>query len=176
MTETRTLPDPDAAPSSGAARRTAEFAGSELFAKLFGEGMDLVEDVAAYLDGPGRDDSRSLGRAGALAYAAESMRLTTRLMQAASWLLAQRAVAEGEISAAEAAAGAYRLPEDPESEPLWPADGEAAPARLAGLADRSKTLYARLKRIDEGLFAAEDGDAANPVEDQLNRLKSAFGG
>ena len=36
----------------------------------------------------------------ALSYASESMRLTTRLMQLASWLLLQRAVAEGELSVA----------------------------------------------------------------------------
>ena len=37
------------------------------------------------------------------------MRLTTRLMQVASWLLVQRAVAEGEMSLDEAAKEKYRL-------------------------------------------------------------------
>src|SRR5579884_3780180 len=77
-------------------------AGSDAFKNLFREGMLLVEEAAAYLDGDGRDDSKALPRAEALAYAAESMRLTTRLMQLASWLLLQRAVNEGEISLAQA--------------------------------------------------------------------------
>jgi regulator of CtrA degradation len=68
------------------------FAGSETFKTLFREGMVLVEETAAYLDGDGRNDSRHLSRAGSLAYATESMRLTSRLMQLASWLLLQRAV------------------------------------------------------------------------------------
>ena len=63
-------------------------ANSQAFADLFRDGMALVEETATYLDGPGRAESKTLPRAGALAYATESMRLTTRLMQLASWLLA----------------------------------------------------------------------------------------
>ena len=72
----------------------AEFAASELFDRLFKEGMALVEEAASYLDGAGRTDSRKLNRELALVYAAESMEVTTRLMQAASWLVVQRAVRE----------------------------------------------------------------------------------
>lgn len=79
------------------------FVASESFKMLFREGMTLVEETAAYLDGPGRDESRLLARHAALTYASESMRLTTRLMQIASWLLVQRAVSEGELSLSEAA-------------------------------------------------------------------------
>ena len=67
-----------------------KLAASAAFKTLFREGMSLVEDTAAYLDGPGREESRNLPRATALAYATESMRLTTRLMQVASWLLIWR--------------------------------------------------------------------------------------
>ena len=77
-------------------------ANSAMFATMFREGMDLVEETAAYLDGPGRDQSKALDRASSLAYATESMRLTTRLMQLASWLLLHRAVKEGEMSLAQA--------------------------------------------------------------------------
>ena len=45
--------------------------------------------------GAGREQAKALERNDSLAYAAESMRLTTRLMQIASWLLLRRAVAEG---------------------------------------------------------------------------------
>ena len=83
------------APSPADRSRTVrDFARSELFDRTFREGMELVEETAAYLDGEGRRDSKMLSRAAALAYAAESMKLTTRLMQIASWLLVQRAVRE----------------------------------------------------------------------------------
>src|SRR5262249_29257339 len=73
-------------------------ATGEAFTSLFREGMALVETTAAYLDGPGRKEAKGLDRSAALAYATESMRLTTRLMQLASWLLLQRAVNEGELT------------------------------------------------------------------------------
>src|SRR5471030_68512 len=69
---------------------------SAAFGTLFREGMDLVEETAAYLDGAGRAEAKALERAVSLTYATESMRLTTRLMQLASWLLLHRAVKEGD--------------------------------------------------------------------------------
>src|SRR6187402_2542337 len=75
-----------------------KLASSQAFAGLFKEGMALVEETASYLDGEGRQESKKLERSAALAYATESMRLTTRLMQLASWLLLHRAVKEGEMS------------------------------------------------------------------------------
>src|SRR5690606_40115427 len=56
--------------------------------------ISLIEAVAAYLDAEGRLESRVLPREAGFLYATESMRLTTRLMQLASWLLLQRAVNE----------------------------------------------------------------------------------
>src|ERR1700724_2752568 len=77
-------------------------AASQNFSQLFREGMKLVEETAAYLDGPGRQESQLLDRATSLSYATQRMRLTTRLMQLASWLLLHRAVNEGEMSLAQA--------------------------------------------------------------------------
>src|SRR3569623_142968 len=74
------------------------FTNSTAFQELFRDGMDLVEETAAYLDGDGRVEAKALARAVGLTYATESMRLTTRLMQLASWLLLHRAVREGEMT------------------------------------------------------------------------------
>jgi len=70
---------------------------------------DAGEEAAAYLDGAGRDEAKALPRAEALAYAAESMRLTTRLMQIASWLLLQRAVNQGEMTRSQASSDRHRV-------------------------------------------------------------------
>eukprot|EP00752_Nemacystus_decipiens_P019537 g17593.t1 len=77
--------------------------GSNAFHTLFENGMELVEETAAYLDSEGREVAKGLPRVAAMAYATESMRLTTRLMQLASWLLLQRAVHEGEMTLEQAA-------------------------------------------------------------------------
>jgi regulator of CtrA degradation len=153
-------------------------AAGEAFGVLFREGMTLVESAAAYLDGPGRDEAKKLTRSSALAYATESMRLTTRLMQIASWLLLQRAVNEGELSTDQARhektkvkLSTYELPHE---------DTLAAlPFRLRALIDQSRYLHERVMRLDALLYekaakAAED--AGNPVERQIGLLRAAFGG
>src|SRR3974390_185673 len=113
-------------------------ATSETFPPLFRDGMKLVEDAAVYLDGPGRTDSRQLDRAGSLAYATESMRLTTGLMQIASWLLLHRAVNEGEISLAQANKERRRGMLPPEDY------GDDLPV---GLPSRLRELIARAKKL-----------------------------
>ena len=90
------------ASEAGAVSFGERLASSQVFATLFRDGMALVEETASYLDGTGRPESKKLERNAALVYATESMRLTTRLMQLASWLLLHRAVKEGEMTLAQA--------------------------------------------------------------------------
>ena len=98
-----------AAPPATAIPFIHRLALSGAFKDLFREGMALVEEAASYLDGPGRVESRALPRPAGLAYSTESMRLTTRLMQVASWLLLQRAVNEGELTSTQAQAERIRV-------------------------------------------------------------------
>src|SRR6202521_1416422 len=126
-------------------------AGSQAFSGLFREGMALVEETAAYLDGPGRSESKLLERAAALAYATESMRLTTRLMQLASWLLLHRAVNEGEMSLAQAGKERAKVKLAAEERPDEPA--ARLPARLADLIARSRKLQDRVRRLDAAIHA-----------------------
>ncbi|PHS24243.1 MAG: regulator of CtrA degradation rcdA [Robiginitomaculum sp.] len=157
------------------ATHLGDFAGSELFQRTFREGMDLVEETAAYLDGPGREESRALSRSGALAYAGESMRLTTRLMQVASWLLVQRAVRESEMSATDARADKYRINDVKLSKSL--AGTQELPAALQDLISRAGRIYERTRRLDEKLYGDNhENTGAQAVTDQLNRLNAAFGG
>ena len=85
------------------------FAASDQFDAIFKEGMGLVERTAAYLDGPGRKEARALRGPVAVLYATESMRLTTRLLELASWLMIRRALKEGEITPDEARAKRERV-------------------------------------------------------------------
>src|SRR3954468_21411378 len=152
------------------------FVASEAFKALFREGMALVEDTAAYLDGPGRDESRRLPRAAGLAYSSESMRLTTRLMQAASWLLVQRALAEGEITPNQALAEKNRVRLSAQETPTAVCDFEALPERLKELVALSMRLHARILHLDR--LIAEDRRVAAPAESPVARqhglLQMAF--
>lgn len=149
-----------------------DFARSELFDRTFREGMELVEETAAYLDGDGRRESKLLSRSTALAYAGESMKLTTRLMQIASWLLVQRAVREADMTADAACEPRYRLAERKlESEPGNP----ELPIALVEYLVRADKLYDRVLHLDRRVYLdAPDEDAVNPVQSQLDRLTEAF--
>jgi regulator of CtrA degradation len=165
--------------NGGAANRwrtsgVQDFASSELFDRTFQEGMELVEETAAYLDGAGRQDSKLLSRSAALAYAGESMRLTTRLMQVASWLLVQRAVREGDMNPVEACQDRYRLAEPVEES--RPAPGDELPGGLLQLLDRSARLYERVLHLDRRMYREEPaGEADHPVLSQIEKLQAAFG-
>jgi regulator of CtrA degradation len=153
-----------------------EFAGSEMFSRLFKDGMAMVEETAAYLDGPGRSESKILPRKVALAYAGESMRLTTRLMQVASWLLVQRAIKEGEMTPEEAAEEKYRLSahEICRGRPMDAAD--LLPQRLLDLLDISEKIYDRIDRLDSSMFCSPVRRGVDTVvSKQLSRLEEAFG-
>ena len=118
---------------------------------MFREGMGLVEETASYLDREGRRESKRLSRAGSLSYAAESMRLTTRLMQLASWLLLQRAVNEGDISAEQARHERAKVKLGGVSSATDGPGWDDLPERLRELIDRSLRLQDRVIRLDTAL-------------------------
>jgi regulator of CtrA degradation len=166
-------------PALGPVNFAERMAGSGNFMGLFRDGMGLLEQTADYLDGPGRKESRMLSRLGGLAYATESMKLTTRLMQIASWLLLQRAVNEGEMSSDQAAEEKRKVrlehPEDKERATGY----DELPEGLRDLIERSLRLQARVRHLDRqlrGQHRADDETKASPVFSQLDRVRSAFGG
>ena len=154
------------------------FVKSAAFKELFREGMGLIEDTAAYLDGDGRTESNHAGRHGTLTYAGESMRLTTRLMQVASWLLVQRAVAEGELTRDQAQREKDRVRLVPQEVGARPELFEALPERLRELISASLRLHARVMHLDRLLMEeAEEMDplpANSPVALQHALLRTAF--
>jgi len=159
----------------------AKFAQSEQFRIVFREGMALVEAAATYLDGDGRKEARQLEPPHSLAYATESMRLTTRLMQLASWLLIRRAVSEGELTPDQALEEQRKI-KLPLKGGDQPSRGfNALPPRLKELVEQSVKLQERVMRLDQMLgleltaapVAAETSD--HPLETQLSLLRAAFG-
>jgi regulator of CtrA degradation len=150
------------------------FIGSVLFRRTFDEGMALVEETARYLDGPGREEARTLSRKGALLYAGESLRVTTRMMQAASWLLVQRAVHEGEMEPQMASSARYRLG----SKEIClgtPSENieELLPNALRDLLARSESLYRRIAHLDDILFGLSSKPAG--ARAHWSRLEQVFG-
>ena len=131
----------------------ARFTASEQFEKVFREGMGLVEETANYLDGPGRKDARLLDRNGAIAYATESMRLTTRLMQLASWLLLQRAISAGELTPDDARKEKHRISLADIGPGHALTGSDQLPESLTQLVERSLHLHQRILKLDAMLAA-----------------------
>ncbi len=96
-------------------------------------------------------------------------------MQAASWLLVQRAVHDGDMPAEDAMNERYRLG----SKEICLGGGvegiELLPARLRDLLMRSDNLYRRIARLDDVIFAGGLKPQATAVQAQLSRLEKAFG-
>jgi regulator of CtrA degradation len=162
---------------------TISFAGraaaSPQFKALYSEGMALVEETASYLDGTGRAASKVLPRMASVLYAAESMRLTTRLMQMASWLLLQRAVNNGEMSREQVLSEKSKVRLDgfnvDRSAPGW----LDLPEGFRDLVERSLRLQNRIALLDREIYRPNDApvipDNENSVRAQISLLHTAFG-
>ncbi len=152
------------------------FAASDQFDAIFKEGMGLVERTATYLDGQGRKEARALRGPVAVLYATESMRLTTRLLELASWLMIRRALKEGEITAEEARTKRERVKLRAPGRPSHVKGFTELPQGLRGLIETSYALNDRIFQLDRaievvvGLSPVTD----NPVGAQVNRLEEAF--
>ena len=112
-----------------------------------------------------------------MAYATESMRLTTRLMQLASWLLLQRAIAAGEMNPDEVRKEKHRitLGEIGRGNPLK--GEEQLPPALLDIVERSLALHQRVVKLDAMLKLQASPDAAeslSPVNSQLDRIAAVF--
>jgi regulator of CtrA degradation len=155
------------------------FQSSEQFDHIFREGMALVERTAVYLDGPGRKEAKTLAGGVGVLYATESMRLTTRLLDLASWLLIRRALREGEITEDEAQKKRRRVKLQAFGRPSHVKGYEDLPDGLKCLIEESFALHDRISQLDRAMSKPQDADVvsgpvANPVAQQVGLLERAF--
>ena len=141
--------------------------------------MALVERTAAYLDGEGRRESKALAGASTVLYATESMRLTTRLLDLASWLLIRRGLKDGEITQEEAKRKRARVKLQALGRPSHIKGFDELPVGLRDLVTQSFALHDRIVQLDRAMDRGNDPDAAkersaNPVAQQMSLLEAAF--
>jgi regulator of CtrA degradation len=138
---------------------------------LYVEAMVMADEARTYFDSSaaaeeGGDPLRRV------AFACESLKVTTRLMHVIAWLLSQRAWQRGEIGDADLADEKYRLGRAAQSDPdLAASFAFAARALIEG----SQELYERVARLQErmdvmlGETPAPDVSPARALLDRLNR-------
>jgi regulator of CtrA degradation len=165
------------------------FAASDQFDAIFREGMTLVERTAAYLDGPGRKEAKALPAPAAVLYANESMRLTKRLLQLASWLMIRRDHKEGRIAADVMSRKLVSVSLTEPGRISHVKGFDTLPDGLRRLIVASFALNDRIVRLDLAMQVqtdppagepdAVDGGtnaAGGPVQTQVARLERAFSG
>ena len=105
------------------------------------------------------------------------MRLTTRLMQVASWLLVQRAVNEGELTPNQALSERHRVTLSRQDVGCAPDIFEQLPPTMRNLSLRSLRIQERVIHLDQSLALARTPDALkrpSEVASQHERLRKAF--
>jgi regulator of CtrA degradation len=122
---------------------------TRFFSKTYDETMSLLLASRDYLANAQPAEATGLRPIDRLRVNCEAMRLTTRLTQIMAWLLAQRAVFEGELPRTAAAGDEYRLAAQGVCMAETDANNNALPSRLLELLDQSRRLYVRVARLDE---------------------------
>ena len=117
--------------------------------RIYDDAVKLTIEVRDYFADRAETDRIFLTQGQKLAMMRESMRVTTRLAQAVAWIMAQRAVHEGEISAEDARTSTYRL----ENHRVCLAEDDG---RLAGLPAEFKVLWWRSQRLYQRVARLED--------------------
>jgi len=125
-----------------------EAAAPVFYDRMYEDAVKLTVEVRDYFADRAETDRIFLTQGQKLAMMRESMRVTTRLAQSVAWIMAQRAVHEGEISASNARESTYRL--ENHRVCLAEDDGRLAglPAEFKVLWWRSQRLFQRVARLD----------------------------
>jgi regulator of CtrA degradation len=119
------------------------------FDRTYRETMSLLLETRDYMRFREPVDRRAVPDDHRLVVNCEALRLTSRLTHIMAWLLIQKAVHAGEITAAEAAAEDNRLAGQSVCRERSTVGDISMPPALALLLERSYQLYTRVERLDE---------------------------
>ena len=141
---------------------TADPVQKRLRDSLYSEAMLLADEARSYFDEAGARDTAELPPVGRVHFSCEALKVTTRIMHVVAWLLTQRAVDAGEISAVESRLPARRLGDAPES---GAGASDGMPDRARALILASADLYRRVAHLDRTM-----DDSPSPARALQERL------
>ncbi|MDI1295238.1 MAG: DUF1465 family protein [bacterium] len=141
---------------------------------LYLEAMVMADEARSYFDGGDVIEQGMDNPLRRVAFACESLKVTTRLMHIIAWLLSQRAWQRGEITTADLLDEKYRLGRASGSDPALIA---TFPFAARSLVLASQELYDRVARLQERMDMMAGPAAAadpNPARALMDRLSIAF--
>lgn len=145
-----------------------------LIDSLYVEALVLADEARAFFDRYGEAERADLAEMDRVMVACESLKVTTRLMHVLAWLLAQRAICNGELAISARGDRRFRL---------GMAANSAAAAvahisdEMAALIVASEDIYQRVARLEGQFVGRARGRRQvppSPARDLLNRLERAL--
>lgn len=141
---------------------------------LYVEAMVMADEARSYFDLRDAVEPEMEDPLRRVAFACESLKVTTRLMHIIAWLLSQRAWARGEICDADLSDEKYRLGWATSTDPAL---GATFPFAARALIDASQELYERVARLQESMdrMTRRRGQVeVSPARTLMDRLNTAF--
>jgi len=123
------------------------------FRGTYDETMDLMVEARNYMRYCERRERHRAGAMIGLRMSCEAMRVTSRLTQVMAWLMAQRAVHEGELTAEQALTEEMRLSGADVCLDQSFGQDDTLPSGLRSLMERSHRLYVRVARLERMLVS-----------------------
>jgi regulator of CtrA degradation len=141
----------------------------KLLDSLYTESMVLADEARSYFESGRFDEESASDTTLSVSFSCESLKVTTRLMHCIAWLLNQKALYAGEMSAGEVwqhdRSLGYAAASDTDMVVQFPIE-----ARQIVMA--SEELFMRLQRLSARLEQQEEARSA--VHDMFDRLQSSF--
>lgn len=138
---------------------------------LYVEAMVMADEARAYFDMRGGGDPEMDDPLRRVAFACESLKVTTRLMHIIAWLLSQRAWQRGELGDAEMLDEKYRLGHAASTDPALAA---TFPFAARALIEASQDLYERVARLQDRMARPRAQIEPSPARALMERLNTAF--
>jgi regulator of CtrA degradation len=120
-----------------------------IFTRTYDETLNMIVEARNYMTHVEPRIPRHRRGSSDLRFSCEALRVTSRLTQVMAWLMLQRAVHYGEISAEEACLDCNRLSGRDVCLDTDATEDENLPLGLRSLLDRSYHLYVRVSRLEE---------------------------
>jgi len=120
-----------------------------MFTRTYDETLTMIVEARNYMTHVEPKVSRRLRGSSDLRFSCEALRVTSRLTQVMAWLMLQRAVHYGEITAEEACLDHNRLSGRDVCLHTGSMEDDSLPDGLRSLLNRSYHLYLRVSRLEE---------------------------
>lgn len=117
--------------------------------KTFDEGVALTLEARNYIAFHEQSDRKNMNLPDCLHIGYHHTRVSARLIQVMTWLLAMKAVQSGEITREQFQAPAFALGGGPECVDASGPELAGLPVGLKNLLERTYNLYMRVRRLDE---------------------------